>query len=57
MNNRVPINIYREMFIDCPPLSISDIFNTSSKVEERLRLIQVGIDSYINEFCVDSEEK
>ena len=59
LNNRVPIEIYREMFIDCPPLSISDIFNTSSKIEERLRLIQVGTDSYISEFCsekVDSEE-
>uniref|UniRef100_A0A6C0B6P8 PNPLA domain-containing protein n=1 Tax=viral metagenome TaxID=1070528 RepID=A0A6C0B6P8_9ZZZZ len=56
LNNRVPIDIKREMFIDCPPLAVSDIFNTSSKVEERLRLIQVGIDSYINNFCLKTEE-
>lgn len=55
LNNRAPINICREMFIDCPPLSVSDIFNTSSNIEERLRLIQVGTDSYINEFCREEE--
>jgi len=57
LNNRQPIKIHKELYIDCPPLSVSDIFNTSSKIEERLRLIKVGVDSYINEFCSDPVDK
>jgi predicted acylesterase/phospholipase RssA len=51
LNNRAPIAIGREIYLDCPPLSVSDIFNTSSKADERQRLIQVGVDGYIKEFC------
>jgi hypothetical protein len=45
LNNKPPIKIKYELFIDCPPLSISNILQTSSEMEERLRLIQIGTDS------------
>lgn len=47
LNNTENIKISHELFIDCPPLSVSDVFNASSKVEERMRLIQVGVDNYL----------
>jgi predicted acylesterase/phospholipase RssA len=55
LNNKQAIKINKEIYIDCPPLSVSDVFNTSSKIEERLRLIKVGVDGYINEFCADEK--
>jgi len=52
LNNAHDIKINHEIYIDCPPLSVSDIFNTSSKVEERMRLIKVGHDNYVEKFGV-----
>jgi len=40
------IKIGHELFVNCPPLAINDIFNTSSSAEERIRLIQIGVDAY-----------
>jgi predicted acylesterase/phospholipase RssA len=33
-----------EFIIKCPPISIYDIYNATTNIEERLRLIQVGVD-------------
>jgi predicted acylesterase/phospholipase RssA len=43
-----------EIYVDCPPLSINDILDTSSKMEERIRLIQFGVDSCVREFFSES---
>jgi len=46
LNTRELFEIKNEIYIDCPPLSISDILKTSSSMDERIRLIQFGIDSW-----------
>jgi len=48
LNNRNTIVLKNEIYIDCPPLSIGDIFNTSSSPEERMRLITFGAESWLN---------
>jgi predicted acylesterase/phospholipase RssA len=50
LNNQERPKIKHEIYVHCPPLSISDVFDTSSKMEERMRLVQLGTDSYIKEF-------
>jgi len=42
LNNKTKIVINKEIFVDCPPISIYDIYNTASSMEERLRLIEIG---------------
>ena len=47
LNNGPEIYITHEYFIHCPPLSVTDIYNTASSMEERIRLIQVGVDTFL----------
>jgi predicted acylesterase/phospholipase RssA len=56
LNNQERPKINHEIYIDCPPLSINDIFDASSKMEERIRLIKFGEESYIKEFFSKPEE-
>jgi len=46
LNKQEAIKINKEFYIHCPPLSISDIFNTTSSMDERIRLIQIGVDAF-----------
>ena len=50
LNNKTKIVINKEIFVDCPPISIYDIYNTASSMEERLRLIEIGSET-INNIC------
>jgi len=51
LNIRKPTKIATEIYVDCPPLSVNNIFDTVSSEEERIRLIQVGTDGWMNRSC------
>ena len=53
LNKQEHEEIIHEIYVDCPPLSINDIFDTSTKMEDRNRLIQFGVDSCISHFYAD----
>jgi predicted acylesterase/phospholipase RssA len=55
LNKQDHEEIGHEIYIDCPPLSINDILNSSSKMEERIRIIQFGVDSCISHFYTDQQ--
>lgn len=43
LNSQSSHQIHRELFVDSPPLSLYDIFSTTSSMDERLRLIEIGV--------------
>jgi len=49
LNIRKPTKIANEIYVDCPPLSVNNIFDTVSSEEERIRLIQVGVDAWLKQ--------
>jgi predicted acylesterase/phospholipase RssA len=42
LNQNAGQKIYKEAIVNCPPLSIYDLYETSSSMEKRLELIQKG---------------
>lgn len=45
LNIKTSAKIGWEYHINAPPISLSGIFNTASSMEERIRLIQLGVDT------------
>lgn len=43
LNRQSAHQIQRELFVDSPPLSLYDIFSTTSSMDERVRLIEIGV--------------
>ena len=45
-NENKNIALENEIFVESPHISITNILNTASSMEERIRLIQIGVDAF-----------